>query len=52
MYINLSKDSKSDMLIITTIDSEGFHKQLYVSEENLNNFLFNILIYRLGNYGD
>ncbi len=52
MYINLSKDSKSDMLIITTIDSEGFHKQLYVSEENLNNLLFKILIYRLGNYGD
>ena len=37
--IEVSKDKKSGMFIITRTDSEGFHKQMTVSEEELRNLV-------------
>jgi len=34
--IELKKDKKSPTWIITTTDNEGFHRQLNVREEELN----------------
>lgn len=33
--IELSKDGKSSMYILTKIDSEGFHHSIFVSKEEL-----------------
>lgn len=40
--ITLSLDSKSSMLIITTEDSEGFHRQLTITSDEANE-LYSIL---------
>ena len=35
--IEVTKDLKSQMWTITTTDSEGFHRQIYLSDEGLRN---------------
>ena len=34
--IEINKDSKSETWILTKTDSEGFHHQIHVTEEELN----------------
>lgn len=46
--IELSKDGKSSMYILTKIDSEGFHHSIFVSKEELVEILklINMLYYK------
>ena len=39
--IEISKDNKSGMFIITRTDSEGFHKQINISAEELRDIIGN-----------
>lgn len=37
--IELKKDSKSETWIITTTDNEGFHRQVNVTEKQMNKLI-------------
>ena len=37
--VELKKDKKSDMWIITSIDSEGFHRQLPISHDDMTDLM-------------
>ena len=43
MNVDLNKDGKSDMWIVTRTDSEGFHSQLTLTRDELLELYYTIL---------
>jgi hypothetical protein len=43
MNVDLKKDGKSDMWIVTRTDSEGFHRQVTLTRDELLELYYTIL---------
>ncbi len=48
--IGLNKDKKSETWIITHTDSEGFHKQLQISRDDMNELYEALVVWKFDSY--